>query len=1342
MKKVIALLIAAALLLAAMPVGIMGAFYSDEHLDEIMKKSEIVFDASGNNSYSDAALGAVWGWTSEKDGMTISTIGEADYLKFYRTESYTDGGNVVVSDSVFASTGKDSSDFVIFSFLTGSDETDGEHIYTFYSDRTNTAGKEILKFKYRNDGIYPCTVWGQNADTYTQNPVIVGDNVPVRIFLMREEGQLKIVYQANVGGWATVYECDSELASFDGGLGTIRSFVKFGSLGAYTGFGDISIRAGKWSDVEYSTARRMEYLDRGLVAMKTNEGIYLSWRLLGTENYNSSFDLYRNKEKIATISDTTNYIDYYGTMDDEYYVVGNGDVSDSVKAFSSGENYFDIPLSQPPSVLLPDGTWAEYTPWDASAGDLDGDGEIEIVQRWDAPRVHAGQGGYTGGLILDAYELDGTVLWRIDLGVNVRCNTENIFTVYDYNSDGACELVIKTAQGSRDGTGRFVTEASLNSAIRNANNYVDYRNGWSTILEGDEYYTLFDGRNGKALDTIYYPFPRGSGKDLNYWGDDYGHRSEKFLDVPAYLDGTHPSVVTWRGIYDGQSGKGPGRTAVAAYRIVNNRFQLQYTFDTKTAGNERYIGQGNHNITVGDVDQDGKDEIISGNLCLDENLTVKWCSRRGHGDALHLGNYDPTTFGLEYMTVHENAPYGMTVYNAASGRDLFHVDGTGDTGRGVMANVGSGGYYQIWGAGTYQSNGNWDFTETPLSNQSYNYRIFWDADTYDELLDAVNSSTDHTPVITNYNPETGSMEEIFRAWDSETINTTKATVALSADILGDWREEVLAMREDMKALRVFVSPIYTENKVYTLLHDCQYRQAIAWQNEYYNQPPHIGFYLSGNNDRYDQRAVKPNIKVVRHQGGSYEKAVYVEPGKLEETKKPDSKYLIDLDGDYFHSQSVLCWIGGSGEIENTRYSLSGRVYSFVGAGNVRHSGVMRSWGLSANDGKFLVIGGNNAGNYSANFNISSKGAVITEGEIDFDFAFLKNFSSDGTKDRGTNDAWIRLGNAVTMYYNCQNLTLSINDKVIHTFANADDAQKWTNCFGDIDVKNGKIELALSFGDGSVHKETVAYEKNLPFYQMSVETKGWGCVLLDDVTLYSEDVAGYTFSTEGFEAISYQPITKGVIDMDVIPFVTADNVIGISASDSQPAGYGDLNVIIRFNPDGTMDAYNNGGYASYSAVRYNAGEQYHIHIETDVTKKTYSAWVSDEEGNRYTLALNYAYRSSAPAAKDLGKLVLVGGSGVGGKKFAAANVTFYNELAAAYITQAEINQGELKLAVNGKMNVYIAFYNSREEVIGYAVREFTTGGSKTVALPADCAYVKLYSWDKASLAPMAAVRKVY
>ena len=1303
---------------------------------------ESVFDGS-EGTYDNASLKDVFNWDAAyESGMRIDTNDGVNYMKFFKTSDFTAGGNLVLSSDIAEATNAENCDFVVLSFLSYSELQDVrneyEHIYTFYGASSNTAGKEILKFKYRVGSVMPCTAENQDKDNFG-GAILNTNGTPVRIFLLRDGGKLKYIYQVYNGTWKTAYEGSTDTARFEEGIGTIRAFVQFGGENVPAGFGDLKIYAGKYADVE-EPKRYMEHLDRGLVAMNTDNGIYLSWRLLGTEEYDTSFEVYKNGSKIAEIADTTNYIDKTGTMEDDYTVAPvGGEESRAVKAFSSGENYFDIPLSQPPAVRLPDGSYAEYTPWDATAGDLDGDGEMEIIQRWDAPRIHAGQGGYTGGLVLDAYKLDGTVLWRIDLGVNIRCNTENVFSVYDYNGDGIAELAAKTAPGSIDGTGRFVSEASLISDIRNTDNKKDYRNSNGAVLDGPEYYTIFDGRNGKALDTIYYPIPRGSGKEFKVWGDDYGHRSEKYFDVPAYLDGVHPYIVLWRGIYPGQSKVGTGRTGVAALRVdENNRLKTEYNFDTLSgkpgysSGNEKYIGQGNHNIAVGDVDFDGLDEIITGGLCLDNDLTPLWTSGRGHGDALHLANYDPTTDGLEFMTVHEEAPYGMSVYNAATGETLGHWDGSGDTGRGVMANVGAGGCYQIWGAGVYQSNGGKNFSETNLSGQSYNFRIFWDGDTYDELLDATTSGDDNTPYISSYNKETGRMEEIFRAWDSETINTTKSTPALTADILGDWREELIAVREDYKALRVFVSPIYTENKVYTLLHDSQYRQSVAVEHQFYNQPPHIGFYLSGDNDEFDERTKKPNITAVKYDPSPFEAAAKVESGVLEEIKTQDEKNVIDIDGDYFHAYEILSWQGGRRKLGNTTLSVSSGRYAFAAAANLRHSSVRNSWGITSYDGKFLVLAANNDANTT--YTISGESAVLS-GKLHYDFSMPKTYSNYNglLRERGGDDAYLRIGNDISLFYDRDTTTLSLNGEVIHTYSGLDDAQKWTALDADIDALEGNINLKLTFPDGTQFERNCPVSKK-PVNDISFTTYNWGCVLLDNVTLSSEDEdlwtsnPGGSFIPHNFESVS----GKFTAQFDLIPYEIADGVIGL-AKDDTVSWYSGLNIGVQLGGDSLLKARNGGAFAANETIRYLAGKKYHVVIEGDISLKRYSAFVTDESGKTYTLAKDYSFRSDAPDTDSLGSLYALGGDGVGGKfsilNFSAKNVSSDEE------DDIRIVGNDLIVKTDGSMVVYAAQLDQNNNIICVNRKAVSGKSEVSFALEESTKSITVYFWSD-TLRPLA------
>lgn len=1325
MKKAAAVLIILSMII--FPVSPAGAENGTESLEKLVGAASLVFDGSGEG-FDKTPLSEAWGWAAQyDDGMCVTTDGGINYLRFYKSDEFKEGGNLVLDENIAKATSGERSDFAILEFTVNSQDVSGEHIYTLYGAPSNVAGKEILKFKYKN-GIMPCTSSGQNEDKYTSSPISQnGDRV--RIFFLRGGGKLSRIYQVNSGGWKTAYEGEGNLSAFEDGFTTLRAFVKFGTAGAATGFGNLKIYAGRFSDAE-NPARFMERLDRGLAVMKTDGGIYLSWRLLGTENYDAAFDVYRNGKKIASVSDSTNYVDLSGAASDFYSVApSGGERCGEASAFSSGENYFDIPLSKPKNALLPDGTEAEYTPWDASVGDCDGDGEYEIIQRWDSPRRHAGSSGYTGGMILDAYKLDGTLLWRIDLGVNIRCNTENVFSVYDYNGDGVAEIAAKTAPGSRDGTGRFVTEASLVEAIRNADNSIDFRGESGAVLEGEEYYTLFDGRNGKALDTIYYPIPRGEGSEFYVWGDKYGHRSEKYFDLPAYLDGVHPYIVLWRGIYAGQSGVGKGRTAAAALKVdKNSRMSVEYRFDTLkgqsgySEGNEKYIGQGNHNISVGDVDGDGLDEIVSGNLCLDGDLSVLWCSRRGHGDAQHLGNYDPTTKNLEYMTVHENSPYGMTVYNAATGEELLHIDGSGDTGRGVMANVGSGGYYQVWGAGVYQNNGGSDFSETNLSGQSYNFRIFWDGDTYDELLDAANSTSNHTPVITSYNASSGAMEEIFRCYDTETINTTKSTPALTADILGDWREEVIAVSEDLSALRVFVSPIYTKNKLYTLMHDSQYRQSVAWQNEYYNQPPHIGFYLSGDNDEYDERSVKPNIVTIGYIPTDFEESIHIESGTLKEKKVPDEKNLLDMDGDYFHAYDYICTTGTQNNAGSTKIALSSKRYAYAASANPHHASVLLS-GVERKDGRFVAFAAN--GDSQAKLTVFADGGAA-KGKLHLDFAIPSNFSNNGSTARGGDDVSIFAGSEILLSYSWEEKALSLNGSEVYRYADEYEAQKWTSL--DVDFGGGKARIVLTFPSAEVCEETLA-ATYLPIGSVAFETSGWGSVLFDNLTLFAPYTEEIWLSTEGFEARPFTALGEDfAFDMDFIAFEKTDGVIGFFGQDASPDWYDKLNLALRITSEGLVEAYNGSGYAAVNKIAYEPNEKYHLRIEGSVRTKKYSAYVTDGSGNTSLLAKDYSFRAGAPDTDNLGGIVVCGGDGAGGGRFAVKNFVFYPVICSDRVDNAVLSGGTLTIFAEGEMTVFVLTYDADGNFTGVHRADILNERETKVKLDKECAYAELYIWE--------------
>lgn len=478
--------------------------------------------------------------------------------------------------------------------------------------------------------------------------------------------------------------------------------------------------------------------------------------------------IYKNGQFLATETYSTNYIDPNGTSSDTYQVAPivngvEGEKCDSVAPFASGSNYFDIPVDRPKSTLtttttittdengneLPENQWHtetkvnEYTIGDTSCGDLDGDGEYELIVKWDCASRDNSQAGLTGNVYLDAYKLNGKKLWRIDLGKNIRAGAHYTqFLVYDFDMDGKVEVACKTAPGSIDGAGKYVSETSSVEEIRNANdNTVSYVNQNGYILDGNEYFTAFDGETGKTIDTIYYPIPR---LDYESWGDTNGNRCDRYVASVAWLDGQRPYAVYWRGYYMGRNGR--QRHGACGISLENGVLNPKYKFDTYsedtdayTPGNEKYVGEGNHNMTVADVDDDGNDEFISATLCYEVNdedkLMPKWYGGRQHGDALHIGNYDPTNNNFEYFSVHEHGDFGMTLMDAKTGEEAFHVSDSNDTGRGLIANTGMGGYYQMSSnAGTYVAYGNNVFKKVNAS-MGQNFRIFWDGDLYDEELD-------------------------------------------------------------------------------------------------------------------------------------------------------------------------------------------------------------------------------------------------------------------------------------------------------------------------------------------------------------------------------------------------------------------------------------------------------------------------------------------------------------------------------------------------------------------------------------------------------------------------------
>ena len=589
----------------------------------------------------------------------------------------------------------------------------------------------------------------------------------------------------------------------------------------------------------------MENLGRGVVAVRQNgTDVYVGWRFLGTDPAGVSFNLYRStggapavQLNSLPITDSTNFVDASAdlTQANAYFVtpiVGGVEQAASaaftLPAGASAQQYLNLPLQIPPGGTTPDGVSYTYSANDASVGDLDGDGEYEIILKWDPSNARDNsQGDYTGNVLLDAYRLDGTRLWRIDLGRNIRAGAHYTqFMVYDLDGDGRAEIACKTAPGTIDGAGQNVILAGDDP---NA----DYRNSAGYVLSGPEYLTVFNGLTGANMATVSYNPPRGTVGD---WGDTYGNRVDRFLGGIAYLDGRRPSLVMARGYYT--------RAFVAAWDFRGGQLTNRWNFDTGHTGTSNpyanWRGQGAHSLTIGDVDGDGRDEITYGAAGIDDDGSGLYSTLLGHGDALHMSDMDPNRPGQEVWMVHEDpgsyGPNGVEFRDARTGQLIFGVSGEGaDVGRGVAGDIDPRFLgYEMWGSrGGLRSTSGALITSSRPSQM--NFMVWWDGDLLREIEDGTS--------IYKWNWNTNTSTPILAPAGISSNNSTKSTPALSADILGDWREEVIWRTSDNTALRIYTTTIPTTNRLYTLMHDHQYRAAIAWQNTAYNQPPHPSFYI-------------------------------------------------------------------------------------------------------------------------------------------------------------------------------------------------------------------------------------------------------------------------------------------------------------------------------------------------------------------------------------------------------------------------------------------------------------------------------------------------------------------
>lgn len=580
---------------------------------------------------------------------------------------------------------------------------------------------------------------------------------------------------------------------------------------------------------DFSQMQR-EKLGRGFIALRASRVVaFLTWRYLSDDSSNISFRIYHGDRLLRTTEKTSARVLIGRYTEDVTFrlvpVVDGEEQLDKVAEYTLPANspidgYIEIPLTTIPDSTMQSGS-VSYSPNDASVGDVDGDGQFEIILKWDPSNSKDNShSGYTGYVYLDCYKISGEHLWRINLGRNIRAGSHYTqFMVYDLDGDGKAELVCKTADGTVDGVGNVIGDASK-----------DYRNSGGYVLSGPEYLTVFNGETGAAMQTINYLPARGT---VSSWGDDYGNRVDRFLACIAYLDGKRPSVVMCRGYYT--------RTVLVAWDWDGEKLTRKWTFDSN-AGYSACAGQGNHNLRVGDIDGDGCDEIVYGSLTIDHDGKPKYNTRLGHGDAMHMTVFDPASGALAVWACHENKSDGSTFRDAATGKIIKQVKSSDDVGRCMAADIDPGARgVEMWSSrsgGILSTDGR--VLTSSTNGVSMNMACWWDG----RLLRNLQSGV----AITRFNYSTkNSAETLLNATECASNNGTKANPCLVADIYGDWREELLLRSADNKSLRLYVSCKDTiDYRFHTFLEDPVYRSSVAYQNVAYNQPTNTGFYFGAD----------------------------------------------------------------------------------------------------------------------------------------------------------------------------------------------------------------------------------------------------------------------------------------------------------------------------------------------------------------------------------------------------------------------------------------------------------------------------------------------------------------
>ena len=634
-----------------------------------------------------------------------------------------------------------------------------------------------------------------------------------------------------------------------------------------------------------SAQRKMDNLGRGLVAVPLAEngngiGTLISWRRLGTEYYDVTYNLYYNGSLLAQGLTNTNYIHTHSITGNETYqvaAVACGETKEKCASvmvwpgwqmYRNGDRYVggykDITLGE---VYSRGGVNVtnDYSPNDIEIADLDGDGELEfIIKRMNMEDANNLYNNMTDPAydIIEAYEFDGTRLWWIDVGANmVSANsTETNIIAFDWDQDGAAEVVLRGADDMvihymENGVERTQNIGTYGLSYRN--DIYHAANGTFTNT-GNEYLIYLNGATGKPYNIgnnnepwMIYPLPRlEQGEtdvaDAWWYSAQYtgtgkpgilGHRDSKYFMGAPFLDGRKPALFLGRGIYT--------RHKMIALNLDpgSHKWYTRWTWNCNNP-NSPWFGNGYHNFLIADVDEDGRDEIVYGSMVIDDNGMGLSTTGFQHGDAQHVGDFNPYRKGLEFYGCLEDAPYyGSNYRDATTSEILYKFTATGDDGRCLMDNFSntypgclgrsaSGGSTEFSSITGQIING---LSET-LDAGRLNFRIYWDGDLLSEWQDSPGQTNDK---ISINKPGLG---RIFNADGTAANNDTKHNTCFQGDIIGDWREEFIA-RVDSRTIRLYTSGVYSDFSLPSLWYDHQYRQAMVTQEMVYNLPPHLSFFL-------------------------------------------------------------------------------------------------------------------------------------------------------------------------------------------------------------------------------------------------------------------------------------------------------------------------------------------------------------------------------------------------------------------------------------------------------------------------------------------------------------------